>query len=112
MFVLMKIGVTSRIAPEFAAVELVADAGPWRKPCCVRPPTDAVPAVHGAPRTVTLTSPVAVTVPPAPTTSTGTVMFAGGPLQALKRHTLVTSFRRGGCRRSDPLHCGASPGRP
>ena len=94
MLVLMKIGVTSRIWPEAAAVELVSDAGPCWKPICVSVPIAAVPTVQGAPSTVKVVDDPKNAAPPTPTTLSGTWRFAGGgavaPLQGSKKQTFAT----------------------
>ena len=89
MLVLTKIGVTNRILPDAAAVELVSDAGPCPKPAIATLPTAAVPVVQGAPETVTFTRADDVRDPPLPTTLSGIEMFAGGmDLHGEKRQSL------------------------
>src|SRR5512145_2437622 len=94
MSVLMTIGVTKRTRPEGAAVELVAEAGPWAKPRAVRVSkpvgTATLPEVQPAPATVTFTRKPTEAVPPLPITDSGTDTFAGGASsQATNRQTLA-----------------------
>ena len=70
-----KIGVTSWIVPDAAAVLEVPEAAPCANPIRVIVPTAAVAGVHGAPITVWFRPPVMKEVPP-PTRLEGTSTLA------------------------------------